>query len=262
MTFVPIDIAEMESAPAFGSNDANVVRAILYLLDAAWRSPKTGTVPSALDALSRITRLSPEEVEKHWETLFSGWELLEDGSLGNPRLMELGKAIEKHFPEEAKRLLAQQVLMANPESSQGIKSRKRLYPNDFEPNETSRMAMIRAGFITPEEQAWVLNKFADFGRASRRMYADWQATFRNFVNSAYTHNDFAAVFGYRPGQRGNSQMSAVERLRASIHRDTNPLSETFAQRQLNNARTVMTAAMAKRRKSIASSVPSSDKDEL
>jgi len=269
LQYLPLDVAAMEDVPAFGSDDPALVRASLYLLDAAWRSEQVGSVSADLQALARITRLAPQQVEAAWDQLFAGWAL-ENGRLWHPRLAALGAALRKRYAEELEIMEASQALMMQPheqtmeliaDAKKPSSNRgKRVYPKDFAPDETSLAAMERAGFVLPSEREWLLQKFADFGRASRRMYVDWQAAFRNFLASSITAKDFREAFGYRLGQRpvqslipavqSDRPLSAIERLRASVgaRNAAGPamLAETFAQRQLNNARTMMAAAMAHR----------------
>ena len=259
---LPLSVTEMEASPAFMSDDPEVVRAALYLWQAAWSAQPPGSVPSSEAHLARLVRLGPDKLRAHWDLLFQGWDLREDGRLWHPVLQARAEAIRRQYGEDLERLGAALAMASQPlgdepfdlvapiakQSEDLPKRSKRSYPKDFTPNETSRKAMLAAGYISEEEQRWLLERFADFGTSSRRMYVDWQATFRNFLNSSITIKDFQASFGYRPGQRRAalaalpSEAAPAQRLRAMVQ----GLGDTFAQRSLNNARTMMAAAMARR----------------
>lgn len=267
---LPLSVAEIDQMVAFSSAEPQTVRALLYLLDAAWRSDVPGTLSSNLDGLARVSRLSEEQLQSRWDTLFDGWVLREDGRLAYPKLCEVWERMTQHYGDALRRLeLAVLVMQADgrsaspeafdlispaPEVKSSPTKGKRLYPNDFQPNETSREAMARAGYHTPEEAQWLLGRFADYGKAQRRMYADWQATFRNFLGGSITINDFRAQFGYSPGAQARAApSSALQRLRqsastapGSAHAARPVFADTFAQRQLGNARTMFTAAAAQR----------------
>lgn len=302
MVHTPLDVAEIETSPAFGSDDADLVRASLYLRQAAWCATPVGGLPCDVPTLARLARLTPEKLQSAWKTLFAGWELRDDGRLWHGPTSAMGRALERRA-QQLQALEAVRVMLVHdaidsgcagaadareahseacgaaadlfglapstpaPSGAQALGAQaaavrasptkgKRIYPSDFAPNEASCQAMLRAGYRHPDEQAWLLEKFADFGRAQRRMYADWQAAFRNYLSSSITARDFQAVFGYRLGQRPEtgtglvladamSAASPLERLRARAQQGS-ALRPTFAQQQLNNARVLLGAAMARR----------------
>lgn len=275
LPYLPLSVTEIEESPAFGSGEAALVRASLYLLEAAWRHPQTGSLSADVQTLARIARLGEQQLEQGWDRLFAGWELREDGRLWHPRLARLGALLQERYADELELIEATGALMMQPHEEAfdlvaparkiSANRGKRAYPKDFAPDDASRAAMERAGFVGDEEQQWLLQKFADFGQASRRMYVNWQAAFRNFLSSNITAKDFREAFGYRPGQRPVGQLavlggassgaSARDRLRASISTGSAPLSDTFAQRQLSNARTMMAAALARRQAQTFESEP-------
>lgn len=265
---LPLLVTEMEEMPAFQAGDAALVRASVRLLDAAWRSPVPGSLPCGVDAVARAAGLSPEQAERHWEALIHGWELRDDGRIHHPRLSRLAAQMRQRYGEEMEVIEAAEAVMARslegeevfeliaPARKSGPNKGKRLYPADFTPNEASLAAIERLGYGGQEEQRWLLERFADYSRSSRRMYVDWQAAFRNYAASHITARDFRETFGYRPGQRAlaapvavPAEGSALQRLRRQAGAQPQPgrpLNDTFAQRQLHNARAMMAAALARR----------------
>lgn len=259
---LPLSVTEMQACPAFMSEDAEVVRAALYLWQAAWSGQPPGSVPGSEAHLCGLLRLESSKLRANWDVLFHGWDLREDGRLWHPVLEARARAISQQYGEDLQRLgaalaVSALALEAEPfdlvaplaaQDAGSSRRGKRLYPRDFAPNDASRKAMLAAGYLSEEEQRWLLERFADFGASSRKMYADWQATFRNFLSSSITIKDFQAAFGYRPGQRRSAlpvappEMTPTQRLRAMAQ----GLGDTFAQRNLSNARTMMAAAMARR----------------
>lgn len=272
---IPLTVTEIDRSPAFRSGDPEVVRASLYLLDAAWRTDKPGTLCADLDQLAHIARLSLDKLQSNWDQLFDGWVLQEDGRLCHPRLSDVWQQMSQTYGDALRRMeLAALVMQADasrmdPEGFEllspaqdlapvkATNKGKKIFPADFQPNEASVVAMERSGYATEEERQWLLQRFGDFGRAQRRMYADWQAAFRNFLGSSMTKRDFRDQFGYAPGARPVPSIAsgvgggALARLR---HRAAGhstevrhaPLADTFAQRQLGNARTMFAAAAANR----------------
>lgn len=265
---LPLLVTEMEEMPAFQAGDAALVRASVRLLDAAWRSPVPGSLPCGIESLSRATGLSPEQVERHWDVLVQGWELRDDGRLHHPRLSRLAAQMRQRYGEEMDVIEAAEAVMVrsleseevfelvSPARKTGGNRGKRLYPSDFEPNEASLAAIERLGYGGEDERRWLLERFADYSRSSRRMYVDWQAAFRNYAASHITARDFRETFGYRPGQRALAAPaaasavvggSALQRLRQQVGvTPGRALNDTFAQRQLHNARAMMAAALARR----------------
>ena len=268
---IPLSVTEIERSPAFCSGDADLVRACLHLLEAAWRSDSPGSLHSDIERLSQVLGLTVEKLQAHWDVLFEGWELREDGRLYHPRLSEIWRQMSETYGDALRRLELAALVMqadasrADPDGfelvspaataapARATNKGKKIFPSDFEPNEASVVAMGKSGYDTMEERQWLMQRFGDFGRAQRRMYADWQAAFRNFLGSYMTKRDFRDHFGYAPGARPiqSSSGSALARLR---HRASggatdsrhSPLADTFAQRQLGNARTMFAAAAANR----------------
>jgi len=261
-----------------------VVRAALRILDAAWHSDKPGSLHSDLDQLSQSACLSVEKLRANWNILFDGWVLQDDGRLCHPRLSEIWSHMSQTYGDALRQMeLAALVMQADasrssPEgfellspsqeaaASRSANKGKKILPVDFQPNEASVAAMERSGYVTVQERQWLLQRFGDFVKAQRRMYVDWQAAFRNFLANSMTKRDFRGQFGYLPGVRTAQQTAgvtaaasggALARLRnrtasdqtdahQSHHSAPPPLADTFAQRQLGNARTMFTAAAAKR----------------
>jgi len=263
---LPLAVAEIEQMPAFSSGNPAVVRGLFYLLDAAWRSDIPGTLRSDLGSLSRASRLSEDQVQSNWDALLGQWELRDDGRLALPALCKQWTQAKQHYGDALQRMEAALLVLqadarsAEPEVFELVgqvqetkvspNKGKRVYPNEFEPNETSLEAMVRSGYQKPEEQMWLLRRFADYGRAERRMYVDWQAAYRNFLDSTWIKRDFRDHFGYALGaQAAAASGGALQKLRhraASSSGAAPVLADTFPQRQLGNARTMLAAAAERR----------------
>lgn len=257
--------------PAFASTDARLVRACIFLLDAAWRSPQPGSLPSDVALIAGLARLPACDVERYWEQLFQGWELREDGRLWHPRLSKLATDMAERYSDELGLIESSLVLMQQPvadlfdtvvpaKAASGAKG-KRALPKAFEPDRVSSEAMRRAGFLHQPEREWLLAKFVDF--AEGRRYVNWQAAFRNYLSNSITAKDFQEHFGYRlrdnlAPSRGVIQppMSSTDRLRSFVHGAAHgasrpqqhpaPLADTPDQRRLSNARVLMAEAAAAR----------------
>ena len=79
------------------SADPRLVRAGIWMQDAAFKSAIPGSIQSSFSALSAITRLSEADVEKNYDLLTAGWDLREDGRLHHEVMSVLVARIDEQF---------------------------------------------------------------------------------------------------------------------------------------------------------------------
>jgi hypothetical protein len=265
LPFLPVSMPALMDAAFFQSNDARLVRAGLWMLEAAWRSTKPGTIPAGFDALASITRLTTAEVEKHFDLLTEGWAL-EDGRFHHEQLEAIALSAQERFGDELE-VIAESALMAcqggeiefelAPASAVKKKKRgKHALPADFAMDKTSSDRAFAEGYTSPELQNWLLCSFKDFAESSDRRYANWQATLRNYLGSSITRKEFREKFGYALGSTllpanvggyAESGFNALnDRLRRATSSNVRPMAPTFAQRTAEHNSGAMAGALARR----------------
>jgi len=221
---IPLFLPEVSSLPAFRSENPGVVRALFLLMDAAWRGPVPCSVDSDVDSVASICGLPPDVVTQNWSDLFFGWELRDDGRLWHVRLSTVAAKIRERYAAQIAEIEAAQVLMSQsvhldcgadvlqPElfgvapdqvssstggngllgaGVQGARksakgsSGKISYPEFFRPDEASKNAMLRAGFVSEEEQSWLLEKFDNFWSVFRAQVRELAGHVQEFHDEQY-----------------------------------------------------------------------------
>jgi hypothetical protein len=208
LPFLPVSMPALMEAAFFQSNDARLVRAGLWMMEAAWRSTKPGTIPAGFDTLATITRLSVSEVEKNFDLLTQGWTL-QDGRFHHEQLEAVVLSVQERFGDELE-VIAESALVAcqggdidfelAPASVVKKKKRgKHAFPSTFVMDKTTSDRAFAEGYTSPELEKWLLSDFSDFAKSGDRRYADWQATLRNYLGSSITRSKFREKFGYTLG---------------------------------------------------------------
>lgn len=210
LPYLPLNVVSVQESKWFLSAEPDVVRAGIYLLDAAWRSSVPGSVPSSFTALRQITRLSESQLRDGYELLTQGWELREDGRLYHPALFDLATSVTERFGDQIE-VLAQSAVVAMqsvdtfdlvPTDAVHKVARKRQAAKgrieDFMPDATSLASIVSGGYRSDEHQQWLVCAFRDYVSSKNPKYRDVQATFRTFASSSYTHQTFRSRFGALP----------------------------------------------------------------
>ena len=251
LPYLPVNIASLLEMQWYLHSDAEIVRAGMYLLDAAWRSSVPGSVPSSFTVLCQITRLSDDKIQSNYDLLMCGWELREDARLYLPALHDLAVNVTERFGDQLE-VLAQSavVSMQSVESfdlvpTDAVKkvAKKRQTAkariDDFVPDGTSLASIVGGGYRTPEHQDWLIGSFKDYIASKQPKYKDIQATFRTFAASSYTHNTFKSRFGVVPATY--LKPAAIASL-APGHASPAPGAvgaKSFAARQLDENRAIL-----------------------
>lgn len=260
LPYLPIALGALQENPLFLSSNARLVRASLWMLEAAWRSNVPGSIPSSFGSLAMVTRLSEAEVQLHYADLTTGWELRDDGRLHHEDLSRLANSIDDQFGSQLDVLangmaIAMQGVEAfellpteavKKASKNRVKRGKAEIPNTFEPDATSLASLIKAGFVTEEYRQWLLEQFQDYAKSKGLKQANWQATLRTYASSSITANAFRARFRMFPSETSvalvPTSTSPLDRLRgAGI-----AASPSFAQRTAAHNSNVMSVAMSGR----------------
>lgn len=241
LPFLPLSLHTLSEAPFFASGDPCVVRAGFYMLEAAWRSSRPGSIPSSFSELATITRLAVDKVEQHYGVLTAGWELLEDGRLHHAQLEVICDSIRERFADQLSVIADSAVVAVQGgcvpfelmPSAEVVKKKrgKHLMPHDFALDKTTLSFATSEGFNTQEFQAWLMRSFADYARSKNVMYTNWQAACRQFIGSDITRKQFCSRFHHFPGEAAPSLMapnlSVSDRLRAAA-------AGSFHQRTMQN----------------------------
>ncbi len=210
LPFTPISIPSLLEREFFISDDARIVRAGLWLIEAAWRSSRPGAIPSGFEALSSITRLSEAEVTKHFDVLTQGWELREDGWLHCEEIEYHAQNIQDRFAPELE-TIAESLIVGTQGSgvqfdlvSEVVVKKKRkntmrLIDKDFSMDSTTTQRAIAEGYAADAKMDWLMNEFRDYAHSKARKYADWQAACRSFLGNQITRERFEKRFGYPLG---------------------------------------------------------------
>jgi len=242
----------------FMSADPVIVRAGLYMYDEAWRSRVPGSLPASMASLAGVCRISDALLLEHYDALTDGWELREDGRLYEPLLHNIAVGVEENFGAQIA-VIAQGSILAIQGSAEVfdlvpsdavVKARRRntakVPVEQFAPDSTSNAAMLRTGYKTEGQQAWVVGHFRDYVRAKAPKYRDIQALFRNFLSNPYTAQQFQTVFGHALGAEAPSALLPGVR---SVG-----VGDTFAAKTLATNRAVLAgAAMALRNRQTSNS---------
>lgn len=267
LPYLPISLSSMQDGPLFSSNDARLVRAAFWMLDAAWKSDVPGSISSSFSSLSMVTRLTESQVQQHYAELTEGWELRDDGRLHHVDLSRLAESIDEQFGAQLDVISSGLVIamqgvdafeLTPPEAVKKVakKRGKAQIPGVFQPDVVSVASLIKAGYVTEEYREWVLEQFRDYAQSKALKQANWQATLRTYASSSITASAFRARFGMfpsattmsvsviEPQQQQNLRQpsSTLDRLRAkSAERASS--SATFAQRTAMHNSNVMANAM-------------------
>lgn len=222
LPYLPVSMGDLQESPLFLSADARLVRAGLYMLDAAWRSAVPGSIPSAFNALAQHTRLSEAEVQAHYDLLTVGWELRQDGRLYHAKMAALCDGLDDRFGPQIDALSQGSVIAAQgadtfelvaPEAVAKAKKKRvaavRGIDEGFLPDAASVANIERAGYVSQEHKEWLLQLFIDYALSKGVKQKGWQATFRNFASSSITIKNFSARFGAPPSAFIVSESRAV-----------------------------------------------------
>ena len=210
LPFLPISPAILAESRFFMSADSCIVRAGFWMLEAAWRSPQPGSIPSGFESLSMVTRLTIEKLQDNYELLTAEWDLLDDGRLHYMPLEVIAQSVDERFGAELA-VIAESALVACqggnatfelvPVAEVKKKQRgKHALPKDFKPDNTSQASVIKEGYCTEEMTEWLMSSFRDYALSKDVRQSNWQATFRNYLGSTYTRKTFQSKFGHALGQ--------------------------------------------------------------
>lgn len=219
LPYLPISLSALAESPTFMSEDPRIVRAGFWMLEAAWRSPVPGSIPSGFSALANITRLSEDEVRSNYLVLTSGWDLADDARLHHRPMEEVVESIVERFGDELG-VMADGALMAcqggsgafelTPSSEVAKKKRgKTAFPKDFALDRPTLEALVAEGYDTTELQTWLVTEVRNYALAGDVRQKDWQATVRKFMGSTITRRNFHAKFGYPLGQRPSAELVGI-----------------------------------------------------
>ncbi|MFZ3120635.1 MAG: hypothetical protein WA159_20215 [Variovorax sp.] len=251
MQLVHVDSRWMTEARWFASDDVDLVRAGVLLLEAAARSTRPGCLSGDPHILARLAGVSADFWALRASQVLEGFELVEDGSWRHVAMADLAAAVRERFGAQLEELAASSVLasqavdefplIGEPKTA-GRSKGKRALPKDYCFPDAVLKRAVEAGFVTEEHQSWLLTKFRDFANAQKRLYSDWDATARNFISSAITGKDFHAAFGYYP--RESRDRLAHGSQGQMVARRTGP--ETFESAALSGSQSNAMKVMAAR----------------
>lgn len=210
LPFLPVSISSLQEDDLFMGSDARLVRAVMWMQDAAWRSEVPGSISSTYAAIAHITRLTEDEVGKHYEALTAGWELREDGRLHHLRLAALAETIDDRFGDQLDTLTegiavaiqgADVFELMPPERVKkvGKKRASRRWPPGFSPDGESLAKLISLGYVTQDQRDWLLGSFKDYAHSKALTSPNWQASLRTYAGSSITARSFQAHYGFYPG---------------------------------------------------------------
>tara|TARA_R110000850_G_scaffold250365_1_gene375288 strand:- start:17801 stop:18676 length:876 start_codon:yes stop_codon:yes gene_type:complete len=196
--------------PAYLSQDGQVVRASLKLLNAAWQANPTGTlhIPS-FAALAEITGLGIEKATENHALLMQGWTVNKQQQWRFEPIAELAQSLLTTH-QSAIEYLGNELLIqaqspdlfgpaasdlantrktqteqtALPVVSKASKGKvKRLLPENFALTPGMHQELENQG-ISSSQAGHVQSLFVDYASARAERSADWDATFRNWLRRA------------------------------------------------------------------------------
>lgn len=208
-----IDPQWLMRLPAYLSDDGQIVRAVLKLLDHAWRaSPAGSLLIQNTHTLAELTGLSRQKTEESLGLLQQGWKIAKNGSWTFEPIEQLAQSLLKSHKESIE-FLANELLVqaqspdlfgpANADTHQAAQilssangpatlaagrmatkaAVKRLLPDSFMLTASMLKEIQRQG-IDSRRAAEVQQLFVDFARSRAERSADWDATFRNWLHRA------------------------------------------------------------------------------
>ncbi|TBR76778.1 MAG: DUF1376 domain-containing protein [Burkholderiaceae bacterium] len=207
LPLLSIDTRWVTESKWFSSQDAEVLRGGFLLIEAAFRSSDAGSLPGDAEALARISGIDRQKWVVAGDQLLHGFERAQDGRWRHVEMTKVLQAVQERFGSQLAELAASSVLASQAVDEfaltgeikpEGRSKGKRVLPKDYAFSPALLESAKAAGFITPEHQVWLLERFRDFAQASKRLYSNWDATARNFMSSSITANEFLTRFGYRP----------------------------------------------------------------
>jgi hypothetical protein len=207
MPFMPISVPLLQEQSFFYSNNANVVRAGLFLLEAAWRSESPGSISAERHVLLSVTRLSDAELDACMGELMAGWKIdVETGRMRHPGMEKIALSIQERFGDEIGVIADSAIAaiqggdsvfeFASPKAIAKRKVKgKTALPANFEMDATTSQKATDVGYVSEAAVKWLLSRFADYARSGDVRQKDWQATLRLFMSNTITRKEYQATFG-------------------------------------------------------------------
>ena len=191
----PVRQEWLDGHPAFESGNADLVRAYLRLLKAAFRATVPGAINASCATIATACGLTEEGVVLHWECLTSGWILKEDGCLHHEGVANLCSEIEDQYGEQLMdlrvRIAAAEVAALAVANGVSVKPKrpgrkaqgKRGLPADFglTPELVAWLSKER-GITHPFHHQFLMDGFVNYARSKAPIYADWDGAFKSNVD--------------------------------------------------------------------------------
>ena len=219
---MPFDPNWVQRAEWWHSNEPDVVRAGIELLQRAWLS--AGFLPASMDLIATETFHSANFLDRNQSVLFRDWVLMriDDGRdmYAHPGMARLCAAIHRQHREDLAAIMAQQAVAALGSPNMN-RIRRTLLPDGFELTPARRAFMARHGVSDPEHQESVFSDFVSYARASGQKMHDWDVYFEANVGRRLTAAP-RRVAGAALSTRSMNQsaIDAVLARRGSARRDT------------------------------------------
>lgn len=237
-----VDPQWLQQLPAYFSEDGRVVRAVLRLLDHAWRGTPAGTVhvPN-LQSLAELCGLPLEVLNRELKELQAGWRIGKAGTWVFEPMQQLAQSLLQSHKESLE-YLANELLIqaqspdlfgptsgdtqqavtalqnkATPVTARSTKAVRRLLPDLFELTASMRAEIEQHG-LAPTRYAEIKQRFVDFARSRAERSADWDATFRNWLRNAIQWRTID-VHNAEPGGGTRYQFATAGAARSARARD-------------------------------------------
>lgn len=254
LPFLPISLPNLLETRFFQSDDSKIVRAGLWMMEAAWNSPTPGSIASDASVLMQVTRLTHAEWVAGHEVLLHGWCLEADDRLHHPLLERLASSVAERFDAQLAVIADSAVLACQGgevefellpavEVAKKRQTGKTAFPKNFTLDKATLVAVIADGYTLPEHRDWLVEELRSYALSEDRRQKDWQATLRNTMGMTFVRSKFAAKFGHQPGCLPayglQSHASARDRLSQIASRP----NTTFAQVTANRNSDLMAQAL-------------------
>lgn len=219
--------------PLFLSGDARLVRAVVKMLMAAWRSSPAASLAPSYMVLADTTGLTEAEIAEHYEDLTYGWEL-RDERLFHVEMHALCDRLERRHGELIS-VMAEDMALAvqDPEHfeltaaiDEGKKHRgRRALRPSWRPSMDTLKDLAAMGITASEDVDYIVEKMRLWARSKGEKRSDWDATLLNFArnepqSNLPTFRNRSPVVPLVP-TAGSRFASLVSRGEAAVHHNEN-----------------------------------------
>lgn len=109
LSSMPLQPQWLDMLGAFGSSDPQIVRASIYMLQAAFRANPTGTLPNTVESVALASKIPQALALAHFKTLTTGYKVVKDSLVFEP-LYELGLRLNAQYGQALQDLQDRTVL--------------------------------------------------------------------------------------------------------------------------------------------------------